>query len=140
MKYTIKWHEYHNPDNWDDEDAEEFNRERAIKNILDSYPYVEHGISKDDGWVEGTCSSPIEAKDLDEAMSKAFDEFECEVFDVFDAKGNLVGNEDGYIVLMCSHCKVKEVKSPFDLCYDCMEAYMEETRQSLRTWEVKNAR
>ena len=89
MKFKIKWTEAHNLDNWD-----ENNRENGIKKILDSYPYVEHWFD-DDGWLDGTCEDFVEADTVKEAMEKAFDEFECEVFDVYDETGKLIGNEGG---------------------------------------------
>lgn len=88
-KFKIRWIESHNPDNWDEED-----RKNGIKKILDSHPYIEHWFD-DEGWLDGTCESTIEAHSIKEAMKKAFDEFECEVFDVFDENGKLVGNEGG---------------------------------------------
>jgi len=102
MKYKIRWLEIHNPENW----AEDHNYdvETGKKNILASYPYVEHWIA-DDGWLEGTCEEIIEAESIAEAKEKAFDYFECEVFDIYDEDGNLVANEDGVIV--------EEVKTNF---------------------------
>ena len=94
-KYKIRWFECHNPENW----ADDFNYdvETGKKNILASYPYVEHWIA-DDGWLEGTCEDTIEARSPKEAKEKAFDYFECEVFDIYDENGKLVATEEGVMV------------------------------------------
>ena len=95
MDFKIRWLESHNPSNWGiNMVGEKPDREKGIKNILDSYPYVKHWFA-DDGWLEGSCEATIVADDVVDAKEKACNEFECEVFDIFDEKGVLVGNEDG---------------------------------------------
>ena len=96
QNFKIRWLESHDPSNWGELKTGKIDLEKGKRRILDSYPYIEHWID-DDGWLEGTCEDTIQAEDIEEAKTKAFDEFECEVFDILDENGNLVGTEDGVI-------------------------------------------
>ncbi len=71
-KYTITWIESHNPNNWG-----------GLKNLLDTFSYIQWEIA-DDGWVDGDCKDTFEAENIEEAKEYIRDNYDCEVFSVFE--------------------------------------------------------
>lgn len=97
MKFRIHWIESHDPQNWADDDIEDYDKraKNGLKNILDSLPNAKCTHEDNEGWVEIECWDEFEAKNIEKAKKKAleYDVSETGVFCVTDTKNKKLFDE-----------------------------------------------